>query len=67
MSRAARRRAGATRELVELHLIDTVGAWIASAPTVEGRSLLRFRAAMQADGRSDTGLDLSPPAARSRG
>ena len=31
------------RELVELHLIDTVGAWIASAPTAEGRLLLRFR------------------------
>ena len=35
----------AARELVELHLIDTVGAWMASARTLEGESLLRFRAA----------------------
>ena len=29
-----------TRELVELHFIDVVGAWIASTPTAEGRALL---------------------------
>jgi 2-methylcitrate dehydratase PrpD len=58
--------AGATRELVELHLIDTVGAWIASASTAEGQSLLRFRATMQAGGQSDTGLDLSTRCALAR-
>jgi len=36
---------GAGRELVELHLIDSVGAWIAGAHTTEGAALLRFRAA----------------------
>ena len=36
----------AARDLVELHLIDTVGAWIAGARTTEGLALLRFRAAM---------------------
>jgi 2-methylcitrate dehydratase PrpD len=35
----------AVRELVELHFIDSVGAWIASTATAEGRLLLRFRAA----------------------
>jgi 2-methylcitrate dehydratase PrpD len=35
------------RETVELHLIDTVGAWIASTQTTEGLALLRFRAAMR--------------------
>jgi 2-methylcitrate dehydratase PrpD len=58
--------AGAVRELVELHLIDTVGAWIASASTAEGRSLLRFRATMQTSGQSDTGLDLSTRCALTR-
>jgi 2-methylcitrate dehydratase PrpD len=56
----------AEREMVSLHLIDTVGAWIASASTVEGSSLLRFRAAMQAGGQSDTGLDLSTRCALTR-
>ena len=41
------------RELVELHLIDTVGALIASTRTVEGLGLLRFRAAMRARGHMD--------------
>ena len=36
----------AARDLVELHLIDTVGAWLAGARTTEGLALLRFRAAM---------------------
>ena len=34
----------ADAELLELHLIDTVGAWIAGAGTTEGAALLRFRA-----------------------
>ena len=45
-----RRRARAGRA----PLIDTVGAWIASAPTAEGSSLLRFRAAMRAGRRTGT-------------
>ncbi len=36
----------AARDLVELHLVDTVGAWLAGARTTEGLALLRFRAAM---------------------
>ena len=43
----------AARELVELHLIDTVGALIASTGTVEGLGLLRFRAAIRARGQAD--------------
>jgi 2-methylcitrate dehydratase PrpD len=35
------------RELVELHLIDTVGAWIAGAQTDPGANLLELRAVMQ--------------------
>src|SRR5262245_20991245 len=50
--------AGAVRELVELPLIDTVGAWIASAPTEEDRSLLRFRVAMRAGGQAGEALAL---------
>src|SRR5262249_2045769 len=48
----------AARELVELHLIDTVGAWMASARTLEGVSLLRFRAAMRARGQAADPLAL---------
>ena len=32
------------RELLELHVVDIVGAWIASLPTPEGAALLRWRA-----------------------
>src|ERR1700757_3530125 len=48
----------AVRELVELHLIDTISALIASAGTVEGLGLLRFRAAMRARGQGAWALDL---------
>jgi 2-methylcitrate dehydratase PrpD len=57
------------RELVELHLIDTVGAWIASAPTAEGRLLLRFRAGMrdgQTGGGDSLALDLATRCALAR-
>jgi len=47
------------RELVALHLVDTVGAWIASTRTAEGASLLRFRAAMRARGQGAWALDLA--------
>src|SRR6266853_1601807 len=33
------------REILELHVVDIVGAWIASLPTPEGAALLRWRAA----------------------
>src|SRR5215470_9129105 len=32
------------REVLDLHVADTVGAWIASLPTREGDALLRWRA-----------------------
>jgi 2-methylcitrate dehydratase PrpD len=49
------------REAIEMHLVDTVGAWIASTRTAEGLALLRFRAAMRASGRAgdDPALDLA--------
>jgi 2-methylcitrate dehydratase PrpD len=58
----------AVRELVELHLIDTVGALIASARTVEGLGLLRFRAAMRARAQADGAwaLDLATRCALAR-
>jgi 2-methylcitrate dehydratase PrpD len=33
------------REILELHVVDTIGAWIASFPTPEGAALLRWRTA----------------------
>ena len=48
----------AARDLVGLHLIDTVGAWIAGAHTTEGSALLRFRAAMSEDGPAGDALAL---------
>src|SRR5258708_26717378 len=56
----------AMRELVELHLIDTVGALIASTRTVEGLGLLRFRAAMRARGQGAWPLDLATRCALAR-
>ena len=53
-----------TRRLFELHLIDTVGAWIASSRTAEGAALLRFRAAQGADGT--LALDLATRCALAR-
>src|SRR5262249_34125508 len=55
------------RELVESHLIDSVGAWIAGARTAEGMRLLRFRAAMRARGPADAlALDLATRCALAR-
>ncbi|HWN52531.1 MAG TPA: MmgE/PrpD family protein, partial [Xanthobacteraceae bacterium] len=34
------------RDVLELHVIDTVGAWVASLPTPEGAALLRWRATL---------------------
>ena len=47
------------RHRVEIHLIDTVGALIASTATAEGRLLLRFRDQM----RENTGAALAPDVA----
>src|SRR5215467_13398535 len=60
------RASNAARELVELHLIDTVGAWIASTRSVEGSSLLQFRAAMRARGERAWALDLATRCALAR-
>src|SRR6516164_3335097 len=60
------RASDAARELVELHLIDTVGAWIASTRSVEGSSLLQFRAAMRARGERAWALDLATRCALAR-
>src|SRR3982074_2789745 len=45
------------RHRVEIHLIDTVGALIASTATAEGRQLLRFRDQM----RENTGAAVLAP------
>jgi 2-methylcitrate dehydratase PrpD len=54
------------REALELHLIDTVGAWIASTRSAEGLALLRFRAATRASGHADAALDLATRCALAR-
>ena len=59
-------RSDAVRETVELHLIDTVGAWIGSTRTAEGLALLRFRAAMRERGHAGPALDLATRCALAR-
>jgi len=56
------------RETIEMHLVDTVGAWIASTRTAEGLALLRFRAAMPVGRRAgdDPALDLATRCALAR-
>jgi 2-methylcitrate dehydratase PrpD len=54
------------REAVELHLVDTVGAWIASTRTAEGLALLRFRATMRERGHAGPELDLATRCALAR-
>ena len=56
----------AVRELVELHLIDSVGAWIAGAKTSEGLALRDFRAAMLNGAHGSLGLDLENRCALAR-
>src|SRR5262245_27157857 len=56
----------ALRELVELHLVDTVGALIASTRTIEGANLLRFRAAMREREERAWALDLATRCALAR-
>jgi len=55
------------REMLELHLIDTVGALIAGTRTPEGLRLLRFRAGMREDAGDALALDLSTRCALARG
>jgi 2-methylcitrate dehydratase PrpD len=43
--------AGTVRDKLKLHLIDTIGAWIAGSATPEGRALIAFH------GRGDGGAD----------
>jgi 2-methylcitrate dehydratase PrpD len=54
------------RELVELHLIDSVGAWIAGGATTEGVSLFRFHEAMRNDTPASLGLNIATRCARAR-
>src|SRR5271166_4529737 len=56
------------RELAELHLIDTVGALIASTRTPEGLMLLRFRAGLRefADASGALAVDLATRCALAR-
>ena len=56
----------AVRELVELHLIDSVGAWITGAATAEGQSPLRFRTAMRNDTPASLTLDIATRCAMAR-
>jgi hypothetical protein len=56
----------AVRELVALHFIDSVGAWIAGAQTTEGLALLKFRIAMQNDTTASLPIDLSTRCALAR-
>jgi 2-methylcitrate dehydratase PrpD len=58
--------APAIREHLELHLIDSVGAWIAGAATTEGQAMLRYRTAMRAGGHNPTAVDLGTHCALAR-
>jgi 2-methylcitrate dehydratase PrpD len=58
--------ADSVRELVELHLIDTIAAWVAGAATAEGQAILRYRAAMLAGGHNTTAVDLGTRCALAR-
>src|SRR6266699_2480101 len=46
---------GSVRESARLHLVDTVGAWIAASGTPEGRALMRFVAAREQTGADPVG------------
>ena len=58
--------AAAGRERLELHVIDSVGAWIAGAMTSEGLALRNFRTAMLNDGQGSLSLDLATRCALAR-
>src|SRR5436309_39307 len=54
------------RELVELHLIDTVGAWIAGAATAEGRALQALHEATRDGGPAPPDADVALRCAQAR-
>src|SRR5262249_452782 len=54
------------RELVELHIIDSVGAWMAGAANVEGRSLHQLREAMRNEAPIPLGLHIATRCAQAR-
>jgi 2-methylcitrate dehydratase PrpD len=55
------------RDLLELHIVDTLGASIASTATAEGARLLQFRTAMQKEhGGAALALDLATRCALAR-
>ncbi len=56
------------RQLLALHVVDTIGAWIAGAQTSEGAALLAFRTRMQADAQpgGSLALDLATRCALAR-
>ena len=58
----------ALRETFELHVIDTIGAWLAATATPEGRALLAYRSAMRqgAHAGDALALDLSTRCALAR-
>jgi 2-methylcitrate dehydratase PrpD len=60
--------AGELRDKLELHIIDAVAAWLASAATPEGLRLLRFRTDMEQIAHADRqlALDLSTRCALAR-
>jgi 2-methylcitrate dehydratase PrpD len=60
------RTSHAIRDLVALHLVDTIGAWIAGAATAEGRALLAFRASMRQGAHDPLALDLAARCALAR-
>jgi 2-methylcitrate dehydratase PrpD len=62
----ARCEAQADAELLELHLIDTVAAWIAAAGTVEGAALLRFQVEQDVHEESAPARDLATRCALAR-
>src|SRR5712691_9737974 len=55
-----------TGAVLELHVIDTAGAWIAGARTGEGAALIGLRAATRARGQADIALDLATRCALAR-
>ncbi len=54
------------RERIELHLIDTVGALIASTATAEGRLLLQFRDQLRQNTGAGIGIDVATRCALAR-
>ena len=58
LARLGREHVEAVQERLRLHVLDTMGAWIAGCGTAEGGALARFRASMAGrnDGSNQAGL-----------